>query len=358
MITIFLLFFSSNVINSLSCTSNLQLDDETCYNSLKIFNFEDKHYQAGQFAMNKNGDMIIEYSFKNSRIFYGLNKDGKLYYPKETKEIEIESEKINLEERGRYESLNLFISLFDDTNKDKEYLISISSYISILELFDLENDNYYIYPSVQFFEHQNGTFSFIFQLLEAEYNSKNIYFCIYITSINNDTIIDEKNIIWIKRFGLSDTNFGLVEEKKISIEYNEINRITSSLIYDYCRILAVFYMPDEEYKLQVNLYDYELIIKNNIIISDFIEPFFGDGPYFKALILSEGYTAFIYFINNYRYIFEILCLKTEDYTYEKKVEYKENEYFLNHLITLNEFLKIDEERIVFLSTSENKILYK
>ena len=357
MITIFLLFFSSNVINSLSCTSNLQLDDETCYNSLKIFNFEDKHYRAGQFAMNKNGDMIIEYSFKNSRIFYGLNKDGKLYYPKETKEIQIESEIINLEERGRYESLNLFISLFDDTNKDKEYLISISSYISILELFDLENDNYYIYPSVQFFEHQNGTFSFIFQLLEAEYNSKNIYFCIYITSINNDTIIDEKNIIWIKRFGLSDTNFGLVEEKKISIEYNEINRITSSLIYDYCRILAVFYMPDEEYKLQVNLYDYELIIKNNITISDFIEPFFGDGPYFKALILSEGYTAFICFVNDYRYIFEILCLKTEDYTYEKKVEYKENEYFLNHLITLNEFLKIDEERIVFLSTSENKILY-
>ena len=357
MITIFLLFIYPNVINSLSCTPNLPLDYKTCYNRIKIFSFEDKHYRAGQFAMNQNGDMIKEYSFNSSRIFYGLKKDGKLYYPDETKEVEIENEIIKPEERARYESLNLFISLFDYTNKNKEYLISMSSYISILEFFDIENDNYYIYPAVQFFEHQNGTFSFIFQLLEADYNSKNIYFCIYITSINNDTLINEKNIIWIKRFGLSDTNFGLVEEKKISIEYNEINRITSSLIYDYCRILAVFYMPDEEYKLQVNLYDYDLTLKNNLTISDIIEPFFGDGPYFKACILSEGYTGFIYFINGYRYTFEILYLKTENYTYEKKVEYNENDYTLNHLITLNEFLKIDEERMVFLSTNENRILY-
>ena len=116
-------------------------------------------------------------------------------------------------------------------------------------------------------------------------------------------------------------------------------------------------MPDEEYKLQVNLYDYDLTLKNNLTISDIIEPFFGDGPYFKACILSEGYTGFIYFINGYRYTFEILYLKTENYTYEKKVEYNENDYTLNHLITLNEFLKIDEERMVFLSTNENRILY-
>ena len=44
-------------------------------------------------------------------------------------------------------------------------------------------------------------------------------------------------------------------------------------------------MPDEEYKLRVNLYDYELELKNSLIVSDYIEPSYGNGHYFKACIL-------------------------------------------------------------------------
>ena len=355
MFTIFLSFFFIHIINSQSCTSDMTIGTESCYNSLKIFNIE--YYRSGHFAINKNGDMIVEYSFNSSRLFYGLKNDGKLYYPNEIKEVEIESETIPRENRTRYEALNLFVSLYDDINRDKEYLISMSSYVTILELFDIENNNYYIYPATDFFEHQNGTYSYIFQLLETKYNNKNVYFCTYITLINNETLIKEKNIIWIKRFGLSDTNFGLTEEKKISIEYNEITRITSSILYDNFHILAVFYRPDEEYKLRVNLYDYELEIKNSLMVSDFIEPSYGNGHYFKACILKEGYTGFIYFINGYKYVFKILNLKIEENSYETKLYYGEDYYTLNHLITLNEFLKIDDERMVFLSTTENTYLY-
>lgn len=75
MFTIFLSFFFIHIINSQSCTSDMTIGTESCYNSLKIFNIE--YYRSGHFAINKNGDMIVEYSFNSSRLFYGLKNDGK-----------------------------------------------------------------------------------------------------------------------------------------------------------------------------------------------------------------------------------------------------------------------------------------
>ena len=45
-----------------------------------ILVFDSKHYRAGHFAFNKNGDMVIEYSYSNYRLFYGLKKNVKEYF--------------------------------------------------------------------------------------------------------------------------------------------------------------------------------------------------------------------------------------------------------------------------------------
>ena len=45
-----------------------------------IFIFNSTHYRAGSFAFNSNGDMIIEYSYNNSRLFYGLKKKWKRFF--------------------------------------------------------------------------------------------------------------------------------------------------------------------------------------------------------------------------------------------------------------------------------------
>ena len=76
--------------------------------------------------------------------------------------------------------IHLFISLVNDTNKEKEYLLSISSYITILELHDLENDEYIIEKANTFFEKDLGIYSFVFQVLESKFNNTNQLFCIYI----------------------------------------------------------------------------------------------------------------------------------------------------------------------------------
>ena len=178
-ILIFPLFLLTNIYCQ-TCHANLNIDDTHCFNDLIIFNLSDKYYRAGHFAMNTKGDMIIEYSYLQYRLFYGLKKNGKLYYPETIKEIEIVNNATPSDSIRRYESINLFASTVNDYNKTKEYLMSLSSWITILELYDLENNDYNIFESVTFFEQDKGTHSYVFQVLEAKVNNNIIYFCIYL----------------------------------------------------------------------------------------------------------------------------------------------------------------------------------
>ena len=177
-----------------------------CFNNIKIFEIENKYYRAGHSSINKNGDIVIEYSYLQYRLFYGLKKNGRYFFPNETKEIEIVSDgSIDPEAIRRYESINSFISLVNDINKEKEYLISLSSWKTILELHDLENEQYSLKQTVDFTNTEKGIFSFVFQLLEVQINNQNIYFCIYIYSDYllspiNGQYVDFGNNFVIKKF--------------------------------------------------------------------------------------------------------------------------------------------------------------
>ena len=150
LILTFLLFLSTK---SQICRPEMQLSETACFNQLILFKFEDKYYRAGHFATNSKGDMIIEYSYNQYRLFYGLKKDGREYYSGGTKEIELTSETISSDMIRRYESTNLFVALANDTNKENEYLISLSSWRTVGELFNIENDEYSLIESTNFFEH-------------------------------------------------------------------------------------------------------------------------------------------------------------------------------------------------------------
>ena len=293
-------------INSQSCSPNTQINQTSCFNALKIFDLENKYYRAGHFASNKKGDMIIEYSYQQFRLFYGLKKDGKLFYPNETKEIEIINNETETEMLTRYESINLFVSLTNDINKEKEYLMSLSSWKTLAELHDLETDEYNIITSINFFNSEEGTYSFVFQLLEATFQNKKIYFCIHTIAQDNRRII----VIQIKRFGLSNLTFGLELEKTIPVGYNKLIRITSSIIYENFQLIAIFYWPYDQNYYKVGLYNYELELKNETQITDEFSNSIStvDGMFFKVCNLYDQYAAFFYFLNEHRFSFEILAL--------------------------------------------------
>ena len=161
-----LLFF----INSEACRSGLSITDLECFNEITYFDIENRNYRAGHFAMNSKGDLIIEYSYEQYRLFFGFKKNGKFYFPEMVKEIELQSDTIDSEFRTRYESTNSFVSLLNDTNKQKEYLFSISSWKTVLELFDLENEknSYDLLESRNFTNLSRGIYAYVFQILEKK----------------------------------------------------------------------------------------------------------------------------------------------------------------------------------------------
>jgi hypothetical protein len=258
-------------------------------------------YRAGHFAINSKGDMIIEYSNLQYRLFYGLKGNGKNYFPEGTKEIEITSDTITSSYIRRYESINFFVSFKDDINKLKEYLMSISSYVTILEIHDFENDIYNISESTAFVDKPAGIYSYIFHVLEIKINNQIYYFCIYIYKIGNNSG-SYRYVISIKRFQLTNLDLNsIVEETQITVNYCPGNRITSSIIIDYYNLIAIFFMGTDGY-FYASFYNYDLESKGNNKLTQFRDSIssVNDGVFLKSCYLYGEFVAFIYF-SDYNY---------------------------------------------------------
>jgi len=102
-------------------------------------------------------------------------------YISEKSQITISSDKYyqgkNIIER--YESINAFVSLESDKEKKKQYLLSISSYISLTELHDIEKGTYQQWLTTDFLnvkDEQKYIFSLRFSFLE--WKNSNFYFLV------------------------------------------------------------------------------------------------------------------------------------------------------------------------------------
>ena len=86
-----------NISFNKKCAKNTLITNTTCFND--VLKFENKYYRAGHFVTYKNGDMIAEFSDDNgssdgfSRLFYGLKKNGRYYFPNNSPTYEIKNKK-------------------------------------------------------------------------------------------------------------------------------------------------------------------------------------------------------------------------------------------------------------------------
>ena len=115
-IYVFIFLLSFKLISCDGCKGISDLSDSTnCYND--VITFSHLNWRAGHAATNKNGELIVEFSpdvvNTSSRLFYGLKKNGRYYFPGEPvyKQIDyMECEDCIKSERGRYESRVLLTS--------------------------------------------------------------------------------------------------------------------------------------------------------------------------------------------------------------------------------------------------------
>ena len=314
---------------------------------IKKFEFNTQNYRAGRFAFNSNGDMIIEYSFNNYRLFFGLKKSGK-YFFKDEANNEILTKEIKIENRGddylRYESQNIFISI----SADKQYLFSIGIHTSITELYDFETGEY-LFESTNNFLGNNTIFSYIFSLFELPSdNYPKKYLLIY--------FYEKKHILQIISFSGFSLNVTIQSNYDSAIvSFN--NRILSSFIMD--SLIILFYVDnDNEGKYyKINLYDFDLVVCGNSEIdrlTDFNEIENETGMFSKCFYLKDKYSIFLYYkgtaknsltlkigqINNNNSFSEILSKSINEYNFQTEVR-------------MNDLVKLNEERLAFLAFKEN-----
>ena len=137
--------------------------------------FDEKNYMKGQFAVNSKGDIIIEYSIEGSRLFYGIKKNGKGFF--NGKYIK----KLQLNNKVRYESQNIFISLNNNNDNNIEYLLNFGANDTAVELFNFEENidqNYIIKTPNEVLG--NSIFSYVNSLIELNNNNIKEYLLIYI----------------------------------------------------------------------------------------------------------------------------------------------------------------------------------
>ena len=348
------------------CSSGTSLDDLGCFNN--VIKFNHLNYRAGHFATKKNSDLVIEYSGHppyTKRLFYGLKKNGRgLFNDGYIREKNLTGN------YGRYESRNLFISLKDDTNREKEYLFSTSSYQSLTELHDLENDNYVCKYSDVF----NGKriFSFVYSLFKT--NLDNYNFLFFTSPVGDNPESEDGSLVVIKKFALK--NFGLDDYENNQTSFNKFgDRVISGFIMEEEKVLVILYLKrytDDNGvsgifgQYNIRFYDYDLNIIGNDL-NNYIDKLKHDtdikehvGLYSNSIYLKNNTGLFIYFHKG-RLIFQCFKFYLDNGNYQKTdVFYKVfgSEKGFDSSILLNDVHKINENRIGVITTKNSgTVLY-
>ena len=313
-----------------------------------IIVFNSKSYRSGHFAFNSQGDMIIEYSKNKNRLFYGLKSDGK-YYFKDGSQNKVPTKEITLEygtnEVIRYEAKNIFVTI-----DNKEYLFSIAVDTSVVELFDLNEGNDIKYK-INLPEYFIGTkiYSYVFSLLDMNTESKQYLISYY---VDNDYQLKKFQFF---QFGLDKSNsenpdYSLTTSNDPYKASAFANRIVSCFIMD--SEIVVFLLGFET-KYILFIYDFNLIAQNigNTPEIDQLTGYnTGYGVFSKAFHLENRDAIFIYFTspNSNALKLKTGTISEDKKSFSEKITKNINEYNFNFEVRLNDFVKIDSKRFVYI----------
>ena len=350
------------------CSSNICEDNELLDNSCIIGNsiiktqwinniliFNESNYWSGEFAVNDDGDMIIEYSSKGfERLFYGLKNDGSYYFNNDSNHTKI----INIESSYRFESKNIFIYI-----NNKQYLFSIGTFISVSELYDLENiDAYSIKGTSEFLGFE--IFSYAYSILKLETSSPKEYLiiCTYTNSDEGDTIA-------LKKFSFNQNNFDGIQISSSSTNiYNNDYRSRVVSGFTMNSLIIIFYLGklDSFEGYIIKIYNFNLEEQNtNLLDAGYSISGFekGKGLFSKSICLNENekIAVFIFYTstNSNENPYSVVGNIDDNFNFIKKVTKKIEGYnFISTGYLLNDLIKINDNRFAFITvSSDQKTIY-
>ena len=309
-------------------------------NSIELNNIiviNSRHYRAGSFAFNSNGDMVIEYSYQNFRLFYGLKKNGKGYFKNNNNNIETEFKEITIADDSnsnkRFESRSLFISLENDESNN-QYYFNIGTDVSITELINLDTGNYITKGTNDFLGHT--VYSYAFSLLSVE--SKK-YFLIFLSKESNFNCK-------IEQISFSSFSFdNVTKEIKKTLGTTLDNRIVNGFIFG--NKINVFYL-NNEYKYYIYSNDFNFSDNSFDTFIDEGDLKQGFGLFFKGLHIKDNYIGLMYFkyYKNTGLNLKIGTLISSSFSTIFSKNFSEYGFYCEEI--LNDFIKLNDERLAYI----------
>ena len=391
---------NSDPYGYIECQENPIISNKKCFNNILFF--EQKKYELNNFAINKNGDFLVQYNehinydeYISSRLFYGLTKNGSYFFSNKSSfnhefniniEEEILDDNVYFNLLGNQDSKNLFIFTKNDINKKDQYLFSINSENSIVELYDFNNNNnnYIVWSFNKFFNLDEGDYYFIFEYELFELKEKSEYIIAFIPFYNVEEDILKVNFMKKFRFKSFDKD---TYEELCSINYEDFldNRIINIFLLEDSKTIGVLtinetinedgddnipggyppYFDEINYKFNLKFYNLNLkslsFSKEVQLINDLAFSNMGEDLFIKSLylnILDKSIVIFIYFIyidDNYFFEYDLFEIKLINY--QKKSNFIEpvvsgqlekNIYDFNVRESLNDFIKINDMKLAFI----------
>ena len=371
------LIFSMNpnqIFSAKLCKDDKKISNTDCFTS--ILKLDHKNYRAGHSPTNKQGIFLLEFSHDGEtgdRLFYALKPNGRYYFDNEspTKEITLASKNGVV---ARYESMNAFVSLKNDTRKKKEYFLSISTYSCFMEIYDL-NPQSLTYDAIYNYDYLDvQIFSFKFELLETSYSGNLEYYLIF---CHNEGQASKGDKLSVKKISFSNASFNkndITTSTTMGAEKLNDRTVTGFIVDDvndddFKIIVAVYTSTGNRYIYNV----YKLsdlsekctgwqLYNDDLITDKKGEQGKGHGLFFKMIYLGDRDVVMAYFISNEdnQYPrFQVLTIKKNYgcFTFDSKF-YKqiEESNFKTNLI-LNDFIKITDTRLAFITTKGESSLY-
>ena len=141
-----------NLIRGVCILNNSIIESQLLTNIISIGGINFKYLS---YAFNLDGDMVIlasENPPSNSRIFYGLKKNGRNFFNNSLFYLKYINDESYYNQKYESETLFVRLSSNDEDINGKEYFLSVPKYCDYVELFDFDNNEYYALSITIFYE--------------------------------------------------------------------------------------------------------------------------------------------------------------------------------------------------------------
>ena len=297
-----------------SVSSKIKPEGDACFNNVILI-----YGRSGQFHLRNDGVLFIEFSSGGDRIFFGLKPNGRgafeidspIYFLQGITSSCYNDNGNNICVDSRYESKNCLVSLEDDTTKQKQFLFSVSTYISLTELhyFDEQFQNTHkTWLTTDFFSVDRGRYIFSYQFALVELPN-NTYVAAYVQYKGTYKKGDEYHD-YSESYKLTKFKFTSPTERTILANPNEFinnfdDRIVSAFYFEHYQYLAVIFLKSSPFQYTFRFHDLDnlnTIEEKEFYGLDNTDDFKiankGQGLYFKALYLKYQYFAIVFFTSN------------------------------------------------------------